>query len=92
MEFRSEEHRVAVKAALIRLSSDPCWSVIREFAEDAVYSLEQKAIQEDDKEKRDTFICDARGARRFWKALLTAVDLAKGVDKQDDDNFLEVVM
>lgn len=89
MEYRNEAHRLAVKQAFIRITADQSWSVIRELADEVVYELEQKALKEDDKEKRDAYIFDARGARKFWEKLLKAIELAK---ESEGDNFLEVVM
>lgn len=90
MEFRNEAHRMAVRAAFLRLTADQSWSVIREFADEVVYNLEQKSLQEDDEDKAKTYRHDARGARRFWAGLLQQIELAKG--GESGDNFLEVVM
>lgn len=90
MEFRSEEHRLAVKAALMRVTADPNWAVLRSLAEEVVYSLEQKSLQEDDEEKAKTFRHDARGARRFWSKWLAMIEVTK--DGQAGEDFLEVIM
>ena len=90
MEFRDDAHRQAVRAAFIRITADQSWSVIRDLADEAVYQLEQKCLQEDDEEKAKTYRHDARGARRFWEQLLRLVELAKG--GESGDNWNEVVM
>lgn len=90
MEFRNEEHRLAIKAALIRISSDPAWSVMRDLADEVVYTLERKALDEDDEEKAKTFRHDARGARRFWMKWLGLIDVTK--DGSAGNDFLEVIM
>jgi len=90
VEFRSEEHRIAVKAALIRISSDPAWNVMRQLAEEVVYGLERKAIDEDDEAKANTFRNDARGARKFWEKWLSLIEVTKS--GEGADNFLEVIM
>lgn len=92
VQFNSEEQRLAVKAALIRVTADASWSVICHLVEEAVYELEQKSLQEDDEEKARTFRHDARGARKFWGKLLKLVELAKSVDADAGENFLEVIM
>lgn len=89
MEFRNEAHKLAVKQAFIRITSDASWNTIRDLADEVVYEIEQKCIQEDDREKAETYRCDARGARKFWAGLLRMMELAK---EADGENFNEVVM
>lgn len=89
MQFRSEAHRLAVKQAFLRITSDNSWSVMREIADEVVYELEQKSLQEDDEELAKTYRHDARGARRFWEKFLKAIEIAK---ESEGDNFLEVIM
>lgn len=89
MEFRNEQHRQAIKAAFLRITADQSWSVMRELADEVIYTLEQKSLREDDEEKAKTYRHDARGARRFWELWLQQIELAKS---GDNDNFLEVVM
>ncbi len=89
MEYRNEAQRLAIKQAFIRLTSDQSWSVIQQLAEEAIYNLEQKSLQEDDEEKAKTYRHDARGARKFWEKLLKAIEVAKD---SDGPEFLEVVM
>jgi len=89
MEIRNDAQRMAIKAALIRFTSDQSWTVIRNLADETVYNLEQKSLQEDDEEKAKTYRHDARGARRFWAGLLKLIELAK---EADGDNFNEVIM
>lgn len=88
MEFRNEAHRLAVKQAFIRLTADQSWTTIRDLAEEVVYNLEQKSLQEDDEEKARTYRHDARGARKFWAGLLRMIELAKDTDSAE---FLEVI-
>lgn len=90
MEFHSEQQRLAVKAALIRVTADQSWPVMRALADEVIYNLEQKSLQEDDEEKAKTYRHDARGARKFWEKWLKMIELAKEVSSSDE--FLEVVM
>jgi hypothetical protein len=90
MEFRDEAHRQAVRVAFLRLTADQSWNVIRTLADEAVYELEQKSLQEDDEEKAATYRHDARGARKFWEKLLRNIELAKGGDAGESWN--EVIM
>lgn len=93
MEFRDEAHRQAVRAAFIRITADATWNTLRDFADEAVYQLEQKCIQEDDEEKAKTFRHDARGARKFWEQMLSMVEVMKSGDAPPkNDDFLEVIM
>lgn len=98
MEYRSEEHRLAVKAALLRITSDPSWAVIRDLADQTVYAMEQKALSEDDKEKREAFIFDARGARKFWAKWLGLIQVARDGEAGEApeevivDSFNEVIV
>lgn len=93
MQFRDEAHRQAVRAAFIRITSDSTWNTLRDFADEAVYELEQKSLQEDDEEKAKTFRHDARGARKFWEKLLSAVEVMKSGDAPPTNvDFLEVIM
>lgn len=88
----NEQQRLALRAALIRLSSDQSWTMLRTMAEEAVYALEQKSLQEDDEAKAKTFRADARGARKFWQKWLRAIELAQSGQGTANENFLEVVM
>jgi hypothetical protein len=90
MEIRNEAQRMAIKAALIRITADNSWTVMRDLADEVIYNLEQKSLQEDDEEKAKTYRHDARGARKFWAQWLGAIEQAKGADSSED--FLEVVM
>lgn len=92
MQFRNDDHRQAVRAAFLRITGDITWATLREFADEVIYNLEQKSIQEDDEDKARTFRYDARGARKFWENFLGMVDAAKSGDKDPGENFLEVIM
>ena len=91
MEFRSEQQKLAVKAAFLRVTSDGSWEFMKQLAEETIYALEQKSLQEDDEEKAKTYRHDARGARKFWAQWLKLIELVKG-DEEVKDTFLEVVM
>lgn len=90
IQVRNEAQKLAIKQAFIRLTSDASWPVLRELAEEVVYNLEQKALTEDDRDKRDAYIFDARGARKFWAEWLRQIELAKNGEPLTD-TFLEVV-
>jgi len=90
MEYRNDAHRLAVKAAFMRVTSDQSWNVMRDMADEVIYNLEQKSLQEDDEDKARTFRHDARGARRFWEQWLRMIEVAK--ETETGDNFLDVVM
>lgn len=92
MEFKNEQHRQAVRAAFLRITADATWNTLRDFADEAVYDLEQKSLREDDEEKAKTFRHDARGARKFWEMFLGKIEAAKSGDADPGENFLEVVM
>ena len=92
MQFRDESHRQAVRAAFLRITADPTWNTLQDFAEEAIYELEQKSLQADDEDKAKTFRHDARGARKFWDTFLGKVESAKSGDVDPGENFLEVVM
>lgn len=93
MEFKTDAQRMAVKAAFLRITADQSWAVMRALADEAIYNLEQKSLQEDDEEKARAYRHDARGARKFWEKWLRMIDLAKEADTTSaSDNFLEVVM
>lgn len=93
MQFRDEPHRQAVRAAFLRITADVSWGTMREFAEEVIYHLEQKSMQEDDEDKAKTYRHDARGARKFWENFLGMVESAKSGDTPaKNDDFLEVVM
>lgn len=93
MEFRNESHRMAVKAALIRITADQSWQVMRQFAEETLGALERKALMEDDEDKAKTFRFDARGARKFWESFQQLIETTKLQDNEPkEDDFLEVIM
>ena len=83
---------MAVKAAFLRITADQSWETMRELADETVYLLEQKSLQEDDEAKALTYRHDARGARRFWEQWLLMIDSVKGGEVGLDENFNEVVM
>jgi hypothetical protein len=91
VEFRSEQQKMAVKAAFLRITGDNSWEFMKQLAEESIYALEQKALQEDDEEKAKTYRHDARGARKFWAKWLKMIEIVKSSDTVED-NFMEVVM
>jgi hypothetical protein len=64
---------------------------MKQLAEETVYALEQKCLQEDDEEKAKTYRHDARGARKFWAQWLQMIELLKA-GEEPSDTFIEVVM
>jgi hypothetical protein len=101
MKIRSEQHRQAIKTAFQQVTSHQSWQVISELADDTIRALEVRALNEDDEAKREAYIFDARGARKFWNAFLRNIEIVKNTDVEavaDDadsasgDDFLEVVM
>ena len=91
MEFRNEAQKLAVQRAFMRITADDSWPVMKLVAEETVYALEQKSLQEDDEEKAKTYRHDARGARRFWEQWLHMIEVLKA-GEPPADTFNEVVM
>lgn len=58
-----------MKVACLQLIATAGWDYFRKFAETTIRELSAKAIAEDDREKRETFIADARGAKKFWEGI-----------------------
>jgi len=54
VEFRNEQQKLAVKRAFLRITADDSWLVMKQLAEETVYALEQKSLQEDDEDKAKT--------------------------------------
>jgi hypothetical protein len=81
----ANRQRVSLKMALISLTASPAWETIRGMANQAIYELEQKAIQEDDEAKGRTYRADARGARKFWETWLRNIGFAQCVDDNTED-------
>ena len=92
IQFRDEAHKQAVRAAFLRITADQTWGMLREFAEEVVYELEQKSLREDNEDKAKTFRHDARGARKFWEKFLGMVEAAKSGDAPVSTDFLEIIM
>jgi len=91
VEFRNEQQKLAVKRAFLRITADDSWQVMRQIAEETIYALEQKSLNEDDEEKAATYRHDARGARKFWAQWLQMIELLKS-GEDTTDTFNEVVM
>ena len=81
---RVSRQRVSFKMALISLTASPAWETIRGMADQAIYEMEQKALQEDDDAKGRTYRSDARGARKFWEKWLRNIEFAKCLDDNTD--------
>jgi len=88
VEF-SPAQALAVKQAFIRLTADQTWPITRQFAEETIYALERKCLDEDDPRLAEGYRNDARGARKFWIYLLGRIESAK---QAEGENFLEVIM
>jgi hypothetical protein len=91
VEFRSEAQLLAVKKAFLRITSDESWAVMRQLAEETIYQLEQKSLNEDDEDKARAYRYDARGARKFWQQWLRVIDLIKN-DQEVKQEFIEVAI
>jgi hypothetical protein len=90
MQFRDERHQQAVRAAFLRITADPTWKILCDFAAESVVELEQKSIREDDEEKAKTYRHDARGARKFWQNFIFKIEAAKSGDPDPGENSLDV--
>lgn len=91
MEFSNEQQKLAVKRAFLRITADESWPLMKQIAEETIYALEQKSLQEDDEEKAKAYRHDARGARKFWAQWLQMIELLKS-GEDATDTFIEVVM
>lgn len=91
MEFSNDAHRLAVKQAFLRITSDQSWNVMRTLADEVIYKMEQKCIREDDEAKAAAYRHTAKGAHEFWESWLRLIELTKS-DQSTSDTFLEVVM
>jgi hypothetical protein len=89
MEFRDEAHRLAVKQAFMRVTSDPSWPVMRTLAEEVIYKLEQKCIHEDDEAKAASYRHTAKGAHEFWENWLRLIEIVK-LEQSPSETFIEV--
>lgn len=91
MQFNNEAQRLAIRAAFLRITADQSWETMRALADEVIYTLEQKSLQDDDEEKAKTYRHDARGARKFWEKWLALIELTKNGQPKDED-FLDVIM
>lgn len=91
VEFRSEAQLLAVKKAFLRITSDESWAVMRQLAEETIYQLEQKSLNEDDEDRARVYRNDARGARRFWQQWLRIIELIK-TEQSVSETFIEVAI
>lgn len=84
-----------MKACFLQLIATAGWEYFRKFAEATIRELENKALSEDNKEKRETFIADARGARRFWSGMQERIYTAstQSTEQEEDpaDEFYAVI-
>jgi hypothetical protein len=76
---------IRTKLAFVQLTAFPGWEYLRQTAEMTIVALERKALSEDDRDKREQFIHDARGARKFWEVLTGAIDRTKAASTETED-------
>ena len=75
-----------MKASFLQLIATAGWEYFRKFAESTIRDLEGKALSEDDREKRETFIADARGARRFWSGMQERIYTASTQNTEEPED------
>ncbi len=68
-----DNNGVQMRIALTSVSNSAAWPFIKQLADVVIFKLQESAIAEDDPTKRDQYIHDVRGARRFWNGLLQVV-------------------
>ncbi len=81
----ADNELLRTKAAFIQLTNFPGWEYLRQFAEMTIANLERKALVEDDRDKREGFIHDARGARKFWNSLTGGIEATKSANTETED-------
>jgi hypothetical protein len=86
------QRRQAVRNALVFVSGTQAWEILRDFADQTIYALEQKALREDNDVQANVYRYDARGARKFWENWLNLVEIAKSAEVIPGEYFNEVVM
>lgn len=75
-----------MKAAFLQLIATAGWEYFQKFAEATIRELEAKALSEDDREKRETYIADARGARKFWTGMKERIYTASTQNTEEPED------
>jgi hypothetical protein len=84
---------LVVKKELIQTMSTRGWRFITERADVVIKQMTESALDEEEKDKADRLITDARSARKFWKQFLLSLESAKQVETADNnDEWNEVSM
>jgi hypothetical protein len=86
------QRRQAIRNALVFVSGNQAWAILRDFADVTIYQMEQKALREDNDVQANVYRYDARGARKFWENLINLVEIAKSSEVMPGEYFNEVVM
>ena len=80
---------MAVKSALVQTVNTAGWAYIRQIADAIVKKTIDEALDEEDHDKRDGKTLKASALRRGFSELWVAVDAAKSLELQtEDDNTL----
>lgn len=75
---------LAVKAALVSTTATLGFVYVKQMAENLVQRSVEEALEEDDREKRDSKILRAAALKRGFADLWNAVESAKAIDPQAD--------
>jgi hypothetical protein len=83
-----------VKKEILNTQATRGWRFITERADLVIKDLTNKALDEEDKAKREEMVVEARAARKFWRELLQSLEASKNAEAEtaDDDGWNEVAM
>jgi hypothetical protein len=84
-----------IKKEVIQTMATRGWRFITDRADAVIKDLTDKALDEDNKEKRDQLVTEARAARKFWQQLSQSLEASKTAEAEptaDAEEWNEVSM
>jgi hypothetical protein len=75
-----------VKKEVIQTMATRGWRFITDRADAVILDLTNKALDQEDKLKREEQVVEARAARKFWRELLQSLESSKNAEAETEEN------
>jgi hypothetical protein len=79
-----------IKKEVLNTMSTRGWHLIKERADAVILDMSNKAIDEEDKDKSETLVTEARAAKKFWTRLQQSLQSSTQVDSEGSEDWYEV--
>jgi len=82
-----------IKKEIIQTMATRGWRFVTDRADAVIKDLTDKALDQEDKSKREELVTEARAARKFWRELLQSLEASKTAEADTkDDGWNEISM